>query len=190
MKASAFRLELDAVARATGQVVFTTGTLARAVMPGSRTRTVEKTIAAAVRNKLLVRVCRGLYAYEYAPRNAGRSVREEIVLRLRPRAFSYISLESALSLWGVIEQEALGAITVMSTGRSQRFHTPYGLIDITHTTRCPWTVMPQIVLPDPAKCSLPYAIPRLAAHDLKRVGRNLDLVAWDEIEEVEREMAA
>ena len=136
-----------------------------------------------------MRVCRGLYAYEYAPR-LGRSIREEIVVRLRPRAFNYVSLESALSLWGVIDQEALGTITVMSTGRRQSFATPYGLIDITHTERRVADVMRQIVMPDRQKCWLPYAKPRLAARDLRRVGRNIDLVEWDEIAEVEREMAA
>ena len=158
-------------------------------MAGYTPRSVEKTLSSAVRDRLLVRMCRELYAYEYAPR-LGRSMREEIVLRLRPRAFNYISLESALSLWGVIDQEALGAITVMSTGRSQSFATQYGMIDITHTERRVADAMGQIVTPDPLKCWLPYAKPRLAARDLRRVGRNVDLVDWDEIDAVETEMAA
>lgn len=189
MRSAQFRLALDAVARATWRTVFTAGDLAQSVMPNDTPRSVERTLRAAVRDKLLVRVCRGLYVYEYAPR-LGRSTREEIVVRLRPRAFNYISLESALSLWGVIDQEALGAITVMSTGRRQRFATPYGLIDITHTERRAADVMGQIVTPEPRKGWLPYAKPRLAARDLRRVGRNVDLVEWDEIAEVEREMAA
>ena len=189
MRAAQFRLALDAVAKATSRTVFTVGDLTQSVMPHDTPRAIERTLQAAVRDKLLVRVCRGLYAYEYTPR-LGRSTREEIVLRLRPRAFNYISLESALSLWGVIDQEALGAITVMSTGRSARFTTPYGLIDITHTERRVAEAMAEIVAPEPRKCWLPYAKPRLAARDLRRVGRNLDLVEWDEIAEVEREMAA
>ena len=182
-----FRHGLDDIARTTRRTVFTTADLARTVLRNECAKGVERTLAAAVRDRLLVRVCRGLYAYPYAPA-AGRPVREEAVVRMRPRAHSYISLESALSLWGVIDQEALGAITVMSTGRSQRFETPYGRIDITHTTRNPTAVMSAIVAPEPEQGWLPYAKPRLAARDLMRVGRNTDLIEWAEIDEVEREM--
>ena len=189
MRATQFRHGLDDIARTTRRTVFTTADLARTVLRDEGAKGVERTLAAAVRDRLLVRVCRGLYAYPYAPAS-GRPVGEEAVVRMRPRALSYISLESALSLWGVIDQEAIGAITVMSTGRSQRFDTPYGRIDITHTARNPTTVMGDIVAPEPGQGWLPYARPRLAARDLMRVGRNTDLIEWAEIDEVEREMAS
>lgn len=188
MRATDLRLALDDIARSTRRTVYTTGDLARTVLRNGDAKGVERTLAAAVRDRLLVRVCRGVYAYPYAP-GTGRPVREEVVVRMRPRALSYISLESALSLWGVIDQEALGAITVMSTGRTQRFETPYGIIDIVHTARQPTAVLADIVTPEPGRGWLPYAKPRLAGRDLKRVGRNTDLVQWDEIDEVEREMA-
>ncbi len=189
MKSSLFRQSLDAISKATGRSVHTTGDLRCTAMRGDTPRSAEKTVARAVRDGLLVRVCKGLYAYEYAPRR-GLSIWEEIALRLRPKAFNYVSLESALSSWGVISQEMLGGITVMSTGRSLTLRTPYGIIDITHTAKRPADVAAQMVIPEPWECWLPYAKPRLAAADLRRVGRNVDLIDWDEIREVEREMAA
>ena len=182
-------MALDAARTVTGRSVFTKAEVARALLPDDSPRAVERTLAAAVRDKLLVHVCRGLYAYSYA-RQPGRPVREEIVLRLRSRSFSYVSLETALSAWGVIDQEPLGAITVMSTGRSGRVATPYGLILITHTARAVAGLMEEIVMPDPLQNWLPCAKPRLAARDLMRVGRNTDLIEWDEIPLAEREMSA
>lgn len=181
-------MTLDAVCRASGRSVFTKGEVANALLPDDSPRAVEKTLASAVSDKLLVHVCRGLYAYSYAP--LGRPIREEIVLRLRSRSFSYVSLETALSGWGVIDQEPLGAITVMSTGRSGRIGTPYGLILITHTARPVAKFMKEIVMPDPLKNWLPCAKPRLAARDLMRVGRNTDLIEWAEIPHAETEMSA
>ena len=189
MKASTLRISLDVLSQRTGHAVFTAAALANTVMRGDSRRSVEKTLSAAVRNELLVRACRGIYVYPYAIR-PDRPVREEIALVLRPRCFNYISLETALSWWGVIEQATLGAITLMSTGRSQQFDTPYGGIDITHTAKHPATVMADIVIPEPSECRLPYAGPRLAASDLRRVGRSLDLVNWDEIDEIEQERRA
>ena len=188
MRSSQFRLALDAMWRATGRSVFTKGEVASAVLPDDSPRAVEKTLAAAVCDKLLVHVCRGLYAYRYA-RPARGSIREEIALRLRPRSFSYVSLETALSTWGVIDQQPLGAITVMSTGRSRRIQTPYGLILITHTARPVAKLMKEIVMPSPPEDWLPCAKPRLAVRDLMRVGRNTDLVEWDEIAHAEEEIA-
>ena len=190
MKASLFRSAVDSVAMAERMSVFTTETLARAVMRGESPKAVAKTLAAAVKDGVLVRLCRGLYAYEPALRLFKGSLLEEAVVRLRPRCFSYVSLETALSYWGVISQQTLGALTVMSTGRSQTFRTPYGAIDVTHTARKPAALMAGMVFPETGHGRLPYAGPRLGAADLRRVGRNLDLVAWEEIPAAECERAS
>ena len=188
MRSAQFRLALDAMSSSTGRSVFTKGEVAGALLPDDSPRAVDKTLAAAVRDELLIHVCRRVYAYRYA-RLAG-PIREEIVLRLRPRSFSYVSLETALSTWGVIDQEPLGAITVMSTGRSARIRTPYGLILITHTSRPVAMFMKEMVVPKPPEAWLPCAKPRLAVRDLMRVGRNTDLIEWDEIPNAAREAAA
>ena len=189
MKADLFRRDLDALSAATWQTVFTTEGLTRALMPSSSPRAAARTLRTAVRSGVLVRLCRGAYLYRYAPRR-GLPVREETVLRLRPGEFNYISLETALSMWGLIDQEALGALTVMSTGRSQRLRTPRGFIDITHTAKRPAELATQIVPCDPRRNWLPYAKPRRAVADLLRVGRNTDLLDISELDAVEQEMAA
>ena len=139
MRASLFRSAVDSVAMAERTSVFTTETLARAVMRG------ESPKAVAVKDGALIRLCRGLYAYELALRVFKGPVLEEAVVRLRPRCFSYVSLEPTLSYSGVISQQTLGALTVMSTGRSQTFRPPCGAIDVTHTTRKPAALMAGIV---------------------------------------------
>ena len=187
MRSAQFRTALDTMWSVTGRSVFTKGEIARALLPDDSPRAVEKTLAAAVHDKLLVHVCRGLYTYRYA-RPAHGGIREEVILRLRPRSFSYISLETALSTWGVIDQEPLGAITAMSTGRSGRIETSYGLILITHTARPVEKLMKEIVMPTRPEEWLPYAKPRLAVRDLMRVGRNTDLIEWDEIPNAETEL--
>ena len=187
MKASRFRLALDAASRATGFAVYTKTMLARAILAGESPRACEKTLAAAVADGVLVRLCRGIYVYRYALH--GQAVLQEAVLRMRPGVFSYLSLESALSSWGVISQEAQGGVTVMTGGRSQRFATPFGGIELTHTSKRFDTIWPQVVPPAGPLEFLPTAKPRLAARDLLRVGRNTDLIDWVELAEVEREQA-
>ena len=105
MKASAFRHELDAAHRATGFGVFTTGTLMKTIMAGGGKRTCEKTIAAAVKDGLLVRLCRGIYRYKHA--SSLRPSLQEAVLLLRPRTHNYISLESALGCWVLLSNMCL-----------------------------------------------------------------------------------
>ena len=176
------------MSRVTGRSIFTNRELAQSLMVRESKRSAEKTIAMAVRRGLLFRMCRGLYGYQYA-RVRGGAILEESVLQLRPRAFNYISLESALSTWGVIDQVNLGALSVMSSGRSGRFETPCGLILITHTARSAEGLKDGLVPPQPPESWLPCAKPTVAARDLMRVGRNTDLIEWDEIPIAEREIA-
>lgn len=186
MKASLFRLALDEACRVTGRGVYTKSALARMILSGESGRAVEKTIAVAIRDGVLIRLCRGIYAYRYVL--AGRPVRQEAVLRLRPRSFSYISLETALAHWGVVSQATLGAVTAMTSGRSGRFHTPYGRIDLTHTSKAFVDVAADLAPPEKPWMELPVAKPRLATRDLVRVGRNTDLVMWDELDAIEAEV--
>ena len=188
MKATTFRLALDELSAATGRGVYTKAGLARTILAGESHRATEKTIAAAVESGVLVRMCRGVYAYRYAL--AGRPVRQEAVLRMRPRAFSYISLETALTHWGVVSQAAVGAVTVMTSGRSGCFETPYGRIELTHTGKAYRHIAADLVAPEKPWMELPVAKPRLATRDLVRVGRNTDLVMWDELEAAQAESNA
>lgn len=182
-----FRREIESIATATGIGVYTPSMLRRTILRGACRRTVENTLASVVSDGILVRLCRGAYHYPHA--RPERNVMEEAALRLRPRKFSYISLETALAGWGVINQQTFGCTTVMTTGRSQRLSTPYGMLEFTHTSKSPIQVAALLTRPQWPTRALPWAKPRLAARELVRVGRNTDLILWDDLEDIEAEMA-
>ena len=51
---------------------------------------------------------------------------ESVAVALRGGKYSYISLETALSEYGIINQMMLGHLTVMTTGRNQKIrHAPW-----------------------------------------------------------------
>ena len=122
MRLPAFRSCMDELARETGYAIFTRAMLAHTVLRGETRRAMQRTIASAIADGLLVRQCRGVYRYRYAAVGR-RDLAQEVVLRCRPREVSYVSLESALVRFGAIEQAMLGGVTVMTTGRSQCLDT-------------------------------------------------------------------
>jgi len=121
----------------------------------------------------LLKVGGGLYAWPDA-RSTPMYRLEHLINRLRPRELSYISLESALSMHGLISQIPLAVLTVMTTGRSYLQQTAYGLIEWTHTDQ-PNTAILNGTTWDPMRGCL-IAKPALASRDIRRVSRNLDLV--------------
>ena len=98
-------------------------------------------------------------------------VRAGLIRFLRPRQVSYVSLESRLSEAGVISQVTI-ALTCMTTGAPGRFDTPWGAIEFTHTER-PIIVGTDAHLRDDGVL---YATVERAARDLRRTGRNIDLI--------------
>ena len=118
----------------------------------------------------IVRIARGIYVNPRA-----RSLPAEPLLALasiiRPFDFSYLSLESVLSDAGWISQIAQ-RYTLMSTGRSSVFYTPYGVLEFTHTSRK--VRSPEIVL-DRSR-DIHVATPERAYEDLRFTKRNLAMV--------------
>lgn len=138
-------------------------------------------LSRAVTSGLLVRVCRGIYLYERAMRYDGLLLFHVAAL-LRRGQFNYISLETALSDVGVISQIPINWITIMSSGRSSVIScAPFGTVEFVKTTKRPEVLADQLVY-DP-QCGLWRAHVPLALRDLRRVGRNTDLID----EEVVRE---
>ncbi len=119
---------------------------------------------------ILIRAARGIYVNPHA-RSRPADTRRGLVRFLRPREISYVSLESKLSEAGIISQIAT-ALTCMTTGSPGRFETPWGAVEFTHTDRT-IEVGADVVLQDDA--TLEATIPT-AVRDLRRVGRNLDLI--------------
>lgn len=119
---------------------------------------------------VLTRAARGTYVNPVA-RSLPSDIRRGLIRFLRPREVSYVSLESKLSEAGAISQIA-AALTCMTTGASGTFATPWGIIEFTHTDR-------DIDVGNDVYCgdggTLEASVGR-AARDLRRVGRNVDLI--------------
>lgn len=134
--------------------------------------TARNALTAHTRSGLLVRVARGLYVNPRA-RSLPGDVLSALVPHIRPWESNYVSLESALSEAGWISQIP-SRLTVMTTGRTQTFDTPWGVIEFVHTARRGKDLCDGVVFDDRRRIHL--ATPQRAWRDLKRVGRNLDLV--------------
>ncbi|HEY1245736.1 MAG TPA: hypothetical protein VGF29_13005 [Hyphomicrobiaceae bacterium] len=127
--------------------------------------------------RILVRAARGVYVNPQA-RSLPSDTRRGLLRFLRPREITYVSLESKLSEAGVISQIAT-ALTCMTTGSRGRFETPWGAIEFTHTDR-KIEVGSDVIVQDDGTLE---ATVRTAARDLRRVGRNLDLVDEETLEQ-------
>src|SRR4029078_9404878 len=82
---------------------------------------------------VLTRAARGVYVNPLA-RSLPADVRRGLLRFLRPREISYVSLESKLSVRGLILQ-ITNALTCMTTGSPGWFDTPWGAVEFTHTDR-------------------------------------------------------
>lgn len=131
-------------------------------------------LSRAVKGGLLRRVCRGIYLYPRAEHPRGRILFHTAAL-LRAAEFNYISLETALSDAGLISQIPMGAITLMSSGRSHTVRCgDFGRIEFVHTARRPGQIARELGY-DP-ECRLWRASPALALRDMRATRRSLDLV--------------
>jgi len=154
-----------------GRYVFTLHDLAK-LFPEDKPKTLQEGVNRLVRGGLLQRACRGVYVYAFARSIDSRTI-ERITRALRRGEYNYISLESALSEYGAISQIPLDRLTVMTTGRSGTYHTPWGIIELTHTKRA---VSDIVASTRKMERPLRVATVDTAWRDLKRVGRNTHLV--------------
>jgi len=127
---------------------------------------------------VLIRAARGVYVNPHA-RSMPNDVRGGLIRFLRPREVSYVSLEAKLSEAGVISQAAT-VLTCMTTGSPGRFDTPWGAIEFTHTDR---DIEPEIDVYRRDDGVIEASVGR-AARDLRRVGRNTDLIDEDVLADV------
>ena len=171
---------------ASGRFVFTRRDLERMLRddrPAARAATLKR----LVESGWLLPAARGVYVYSAGQRNDGYDL-ERIARALRRGAYNYVSLESALAEWGAISQIPMGHLTVMTTGRKGVFRTPLGTIEFTHTARPLEDILAATVIPPDRPLRL--ATPETAWRDLKRVGRNCDMVDQQTLEEIIEERCA
>lgn len=155
-----------------GRYVFTKHQLAK-FFPEDSENTFSEGLNRLVKSEILQRVCRGVYLNKEAS-SFESLVIERIARVLRAGDYNYVSLESLLSEHGIISQIPLDHLTVMTTGRKGIYKTPYGTIEFTHTKRSVKDILnnTQVVKDRPLRIATQEA----AWRDLKRVGRNINLV--------------
>lgn len=161
-----------------GKHVFSRGDL-RVLFYKDREDAFNEGLRRLVTGGLLIRVANGVYVYPFGQRDRGQLL-EEVACTIRRGDQIYISLESALSMYGIISQIPIDTLTLMTTGRRAKVDTPWGTIELTHTARPVDEVIAGTVRTDGL---LRLASPETALRDLRRVGRNTHLIQEEEIPE-------
>lgn len=174
-KAEAIR-KLSMLDRA-GVYVFTKGDLAK-VFPDEKEKALEKSLQRLVADNILERVAKGVYVNSLARSRKGQVI-EDIAAVLRRGQFSYVSRESMLSEYGVISQVPMSRITLMTTGATGLYETPYGTIEFTHTKRRPAELIRRTV--SVKGRPLRIATRQAALADLVRSGRNTNMIDVEEL---------
>jgi len=151
-----------------GVYVFTKRDLEKA-FPSEKEKAFEKSLQRLVADGILQRVAKGVYLNPMAKSKKGQVV-EDIAAVLRRGHYSYVTLESILSEYGIISQVPVSRLTLMTTGASGLHDTPYGTIEFTHTKRSTAELIRRTV--SVKGRSLRIATKAAAIADLLRVGRN------------------
>ncbi|WP_445496477.1 type IV toxin-antitoxin system AbiEi family antitoxin [Photorhabdus sp. SF281] len=159
-----------------GRYIFTLADL-RKIFPEDGTKTLQAGLNRLVKESVLSRPVRGVYLFNFAHSRDSYTI-EHIAKALRRGEYNYVSLESALSEYGIISQIPIDRLTVMTTGRKGVYYTPLGTIEFTHTKRQQEDILASITQ---TGRPLRLAKPECALRDLKRVGRNIHLVNKQEL---------
>lgn len=159
-----------------GRYVYTTKDFTK-LFPNDAPKALQEGLNRLVKHGLLERVCKGVFLFSLSSNQNSNTI-EEIAKALRRGEYNYVSLESALSEYGVISQIPIDRLTVMTTGRKGVYETPYGIIEFTHTKRGILDILNSIV---DVERPLRLAKVDVAWRDLKRVGRNTHLVNMEAI---------
>lgn len=147
------------------------------IFPDESPRGLKASLERLVRSKILTRAAQGVYVYNRATKDS--YILEHIVKTMRRGEYNYVSLESALSQYGVISQIPMDRLTVMTTGRSGEYKTPWGVIELTHTERSVSSILKGTI---ETKSPIRFAKKETAVRDLRRVGRNTHLIDNRELE--------
>lgn len=145
-----------------------------------RGNTLRSTIKRLVADDVLVKVAHDAYLYGLC--HVRGSLIGSIAVFLRPGDYTYESLESSASQWGVISQIPLGRITCVTTGASGEVTTPYGVIEYDHTDDGVLDLTQETADRRPHN-ELPIASKRRTVKDLISYNRSTELIDWDEVDD-------
>lgn len=153
--------------------LFSTSDL-RGLLPRISMASFKSVLHRAVRDGVLVRVCRGLHLYPRVDYPKGLLL-YHAAARLRAHQFNYLSLESVLSDAGLISQIPLQWVTLMSSGRTSTVSCgSFGTIEFVHTSQSAAMASGELTY-DP-RCRLWRASTALAIRDMRNTRRSLDLL--------------
>jgi predicted transcriptional regulator of viral defense system len=145
-----------------------------ALLPDLHPSTFKSLLSRLTSRGELVRICRGVYRPAWIEPPHGR-ILYHTAARLRSGCLVYLSLESVLSEAGVLSQIPLQRITLMTSGRGGTIDCgDLGIIECTHTRQRPEQVMTHLHYD--VERRLWCADVEQALRDLRRTGRNLDLI--------------
>ena len=161
-----------------GWNVFTLSDM-RKLFPHQSEKTLSESLRRLVQKGLLQRVVNGVFVNPLSSRSR-IGMFERIACAIRRGEYNYLSLECALSEWGVISQIPQAYLTIVTTGRKGVFNTPYGVIEFTHTQRSARDILKNTIQ---RERPLRIATAQAALRDLRRVGRNLHLVDFEEMQQ-------
>ena len=139
----------------------------------TKENTLSQSLSRLVKKGILIRAARDAYVFAKSAHIDG-TILEEIAATLRRGEYTFESLESALSQWGRISQIPVNRITLMTTGRRGVYHTPFGTIEFTHTTRPVEEIVANTIVRQGHP--LPIASEDYALKNLRSTRRSLDLV--------------
>jgi predicted transcriptional regulator of viral defense system len=145
----------------------------RKLFPDDNERAFNAGLTRLVSAGILYRPARGVYVYALSHHFNSSGTLQLIAKTLRSGEYNYVSLESALSAYGLISQIPVDRLTIMTTGRKGVYKTRFGTIEFTHTKRSVSEILESIEKTDQP---LRIANQKAALRDLRRVGRNMHLV--------------
>jgi hypothetical protein len=142
---------------------------------------IKKSLKRHIKNGLITRVCRGFYTN---PRAKSMPVFPICSLAriIRSSDRFYVSYESALSNYNIISQIPF-RLTLATSGRTQTYDTPYGVIEFTYSSRVLQVFKNKECVPDDLYDGLYCAAPKVAVRDAIRANRNVGLIDFAEVDE-------
>jgi hypothetical protein len=156
-----------------GRFIYLKHDLAKLFGEAADGATLSATIKRLIEHRILIRAAHGVYVYAHSA-NIDGNILEQLAEAIRRNDYNYLSLESALVEWGLISQIMTDRITVMTTGRKGEFSTPWGVIEFSHTEASPEQILANTLKRDHR--ALPIATKEFALKNLRRVGRNTNMV--------------
>lgn len=153
---------------------------AKVLFSDENEQTMYTALCRLTKKGVIQKVCKGVWLNPLSRFAQNDTRLEELALLLRFDHYNYVSLETVLSQASVISQQMFSYLTVMTTGASKIIKASFGTLEFTHTKR-DLIELSQYKVPVGHK--MPWASVDIAYRDLKRIGRNLDMIDMNELKD-------